>query len=169
MKRFLLVMLVASCMLSLGSCSNMARKMSRKVKLEGVENVQLISLSQLRIDFRIMNQTAYKLQLEDAEASLYYRDVCIGTMHLKECVEVPKRTESELVETYWAVEVGNPLTLLPLVGKLRKGDLSEMWVELEVKGHGGPAPVNLSYKKMPLSEFLRTFGVDPSELMNFLN
>lgn len=168
MKKSLILMLLVAAGLLMSSCSNTMQKMRRKVKLEGIEEVRPTSLSSIRIDFRIMNQTAYNLHLKDAVAHLYYRDNCIGTMRLKERVEVPKRTVSEVFPTDWAVEIGNPLSLLPILGKVRGGDLSELWVDLELEGRGGPVPVNLSREKMPLSDFLRTFGVDPNNLMNFL-
>ncbi len=168
MKQRSLLWLLVGLSLLLSSCSSTVQKMRRKVKLEGIEDVRPTSLSSVRIDFRIMNQTAYNLHLKDAVAHLYYRDNCIGTMRLKERVEVPKRTASELFTTDWAVEVGNPLSLLPILGKVRSGDLSELWVDLELEGRGGPVPVNLSREKMPLSDFLRTFGVDTDNMMNFL-
>lgn len=168
MKQRSFLWLLVGLSLLLSSCSGTVQKMRRKVKLEGIEDVRPTSLSSVRIDFRIMNQTAYNLHLKDAVAHLYYRDNCIGTMRLKERVEVPKRTASELFTTDWAVEIGNPLSLLPILGKVRSGDLSELWVDLELEGRGGPVPVNLSREKMPLSDFLRTFGVDTDNMMNFL-
>ncbi len=168
MKQRLLLWLLVGFSLLFSSCSGTVQKMRRKVKLEGIEDVRPTSLSSVRIDFRIMNQTAYNLHLKDAVAHLYYRDNCIGTMRLKERVEVPKRTASEVFTTDWAVEIGNPLSLLPILGKVRSGDLSELWVDLELEGRGGPVPVNLSREKMPLSDFLRTFGVDTDNMMNFL-
>lgn len=168
LKKLIYCSLLVLFALSLGSCSGTVQKMRRKVKLEGIEDVRPTSLSSVRIDFRIMNQTAYNLHLKDAVAHLYYRDNCIGTMRLKERVEVPKRTASEVFPTDWAVEIGNPLSLIPILGKVRSGDLSELWVDLELEGRGGPVPVNLSREKMPLSDFLRTFGVDTDNMMNFL-
>lgn len=168
LKKLIYCSLLVLFALSLGSCSGTVQKMRRKVKLEGIEDVRPMSLSSVRIDFRIMNQTAYNLHLKDAVAHLYYRDNCIGTMRLKERVEVPKRTASEVFPTDWAVEIGNPLSLIPILGKVRSGDLSELWVDLELEGRGGPVPVNLSREKMPLSDFLRTFGVDTDNMMNFL-
>ncbi|MBR5819645.1 MAG: hypothetical protein IKY68_00115 [Alistipes sp.] len=168
MKKLLKLSLLVALAFSFASCSNTMQKMRSKVKLQGVEDIRPTSLSSVRIDLRVMNKTAYNLHLKDAVANLYYRENCIGTMRLKEQVEVPKRTESEVFETYWAVEIGNPLSLLPLVAKLRSGDLSEYWVNLELEGRGGPVPVNLSREKMPLSDFLRSFGVDSKNLMNIL-
>ena len=101
MKQRSLLWLLVGLSLLFSSCSGTVQKMRRKVKLEGIEDVRPTSLSSVRIDFRIMNQTAYNLHLKDAVAHLYYRDNCIGTMRLKERVEVPKRTASELFPTDW--------------------------------------------------------------------
>lgn len=168
MKKYLPLLLAALCVLSLSSCSDTVRKMRSKVKLQGIEDVRPTSLSSVQIDFRIMNKTAYNLHLKDAVAELYYLDNCIGTMRLKERVEVPKRTESEVFETFWAVEIGNPLSLLPVLGKVRQGDLSDFWVHLDLEGRGGPVPVSLSKGKVPLTDFLRTMGVDTNNLLSFL-
>ena len=102
-------------------------------------------------------------------AHLYYRDREIGSLRLQEQVKIPRRTESEVFRSNWLVDVGNPLSLLPILGKVRQGDWSELWVDLEMEGRGGPVPVNLSREKMPLSDFLRTFGVDAESLTNIFN
>ncbi len=169
MKRWLTVSLLLAMMLSLGSCSNTMQKMRRKVQFQGIESVELTSLSTIRMDVRIKNQTAHNLHLRDAVAHLYYRDREVGSLRLQEQVEVPRRTDSEVFTSYWLVDVGNPLSLLPILGKVRGGDLSELWVDLELEGRGGPMPVNLSRGKMPLSDFLRTFGVDAKSLTNIFN
>lgn len=168
MKYRVLVVLLIAFSLGLGSCSKTVNKMRQKVALQGIEDVRVVSLSAVQIDFRIQNETAYNLHLKDAVAHLYYRDEVIGTMTLRDRVEVPHKTKSEVFPTMWNVDLGNPLKLLPILGKVRNGDLSELWVNLELEGRGGPVPVNLSRQKMPLSDFLRTFGVDATNFTNFL-
>lgn len=169
MKQWLMMSLMLAMMLSLGSCSNTVQKMRRKVQFQGIESVELTGLSTIRMDVRIKNQTAYNLHLQDAVAHLYYRDREVGSLRLQEQVKVPRRTDSDLFTSHWLVDVGNPLALLPILGKVRAGDLSELWVDLEMEGRGGPVPVNLSREKMPLSDFLRTFGVDAKSLTNIFN
>lgn len=168
-KKWLTMSLLMAVLLSLGSCSNTMQKMRRKVKFEGIESVTPTSLSTIQIEVRIKNQTAYNLYLQDAVAHLYYRDREIGSLRLQEQVKIPRRTESEVFRSNWLVDVGNPLSLLPILGKVRQGDWSELWVDLEMEGRGGPVPVNLSREKMPLSDFLRTFGVDAESLTNIFN
>ncbi|MDO4758066.1 MAG: hypothetical protein Q4A18_02235 [Rikenellaceae bacterium] len=168
MKYRILAILLVAFSLGLGSCSKSISKMRQKVALQGIEDVRVVSLSSVQIDFRIQNETAYNLHLKDAVAHLYYRDEVIGTMTLRDRVEVPRKTKSEVFSTMWNVDLGNPLKLLPILGKVRSGDLSELWVNLELEGRGGPVPVNLSRQKMPLSDFLRTFGVDVTNFTNLL-
>ena len=40
-----------------------------------------------------------------------------------------------------------------------EGDLSQVEVSYAVEGRGGPAPVKISRERMPLSDFLNTFGL----------
>lgn len=169
MKKYLYLLLAVASLLPLASCSKRVEKLQQQVRLEGIESVRLEGLTTLCLDLRVVNDSPYKLQLSDAEAHLYYRDYKIASMLLTEVVEVAKRSGSATYPTHWRVEVGNPMTLLPLLGKVREGDVSECWVQLEIEGRGGPVPINLSRQKMPLSDFLRTFGVQTEDLKNFLN
>ena len=38
----------------------------------------------------------------------------------------------------------------------------------EIEGRGGPAPLRFSREKMPLSEFLTTFGLSVQDVQNYL-
>jgi DNA-nicking Smr family endonuclease len=46
-----------------------------------------------------------------------------------------------------------------LARKVKSGDLSQVEVSYAVEGRGGPAPVKISRERMPLSDFLNTFGL----------
>ena len=51
------------------------------------------------------------------------------------------------------------LALYVLARKVKSGDLSQVEVSYAVEGRGGPAPVKISRERMPLSDFLNTFGL----------
>ena len=51
------------------------------------------------------------------------------------------------------------LRIYVLARKVKSGDLSQVEVSYAVEGRGGPAPVKISRERMPLSDFLNTFGL----------
>lgn len=166
MKRLLLYTLLLTMACTLTSCRSTIRKMRSKVKIERVEAVRIESLSSVEIDFAVQNGTAHKLHLDEAVLTLRYQDATVATMTLREKIELPRRSEL-VVTTRWWVEVKNPLAALALLPKLQQ-DVSAATVDVELKGHGGPVPVNISREKVPLSYFLNTFGVDMTAIKNLL-
>lgn len=49
---------------------------------------------------RVMNNTGYKLVLDAAEIGIYYADGRVGSVVLREAVEVPRRT-TDSFRTLW--------------------------------------------------------------------
>ena len=68
-----------------------------------------------------MNNTGYKLQLETAEIDVYYADGRVGTVVLREPVEVPRRTTGSF-RTLWRVKISDPLALYVLLRKVEAGE-----------------------------------------------
>ena len=66
----------------------------------------------------------------------------------------------------WRVRVSDPFALHALLRRLGDNDLSEVAVSFAVKGRGGPKAINISRERVPLSEFLNTFGIDLHDLKN---
>ena len=60
------------------------------------------------------------------------------------------------------------LALYVLARKVKSGDLSQVEVSYAVEGRGGPAPVKISRERMPLSDFLNTFGLTLQDVKNKL-
>ena len=114
-----------------------------------------------------MNNTGYKLQLETAEIDVYYADGRVGTVVLREPVEVPRRTTGSF-RTLWRVKISDPLALYVLLRKVEAGDLSQVGIAYALEGRGGPAPVKISRDRMPLSDFLNTFGLTLQDVKNKL-
>lgn len=70
----------------------------------------------------------------------------------------PGRT-TDSFRTLWQLKISDPLALYVLARKVKSGDLSQVEVSYAVEGRGGPAPVKISRERMPLSDFLNTFGL----------
>ena len=82
-----------------------------------------------------MNNTGYKLQLETAEIDVYYADGRVGTVVLREPVEVPRRTTGSF-RTLWRVKISDPLALYVLLRKIEAGDLSQVGIAYALEGPG---------------------------------
>ena len=54
-----------------------------------------------------MNDTGYKLVLDAAKAGVYYAGSRVGTIVLREAVEVPRRT-TDSFRTLWRLKISDP-------------------------------------------------------------
>ena len=167
MKTNLLILLCALSALMLTSCRQTAERVAQKIRFEGVESVHMESLSTVVIDFAIENGTAHRLRAEQAVAKLRYRGSEVGSMRLIEPVEVDRRSHA-VVPTRWRIELRNPLAMLSVAARVAQQEYDELTVDLSVAGSGGPVPVNISREKVPMSNFLNTFGIEPDFLTSIL-
>ena len=143
-QRYSVYVLLLAVAVSLSSCRRAVEKARRNIRFEVV--------------VRVMNDTGYKLVLDAAEMGVYYAGGRVGTVVLREAVEVPRRT-TDSFRTLWQLKISDPLALYVLARKVKSGDLSQVEVSYAVEGCGGPAPVKISRERMPLSDFLNTFGL----------
>ena len=146
MKKYLLLLMALCVAVTLSSCRKTMEKMREKVEFIGVEDVRLVGLTALEIDFSTE----------------------LGALHLSEPVTIKSRT-TDTFTSRWRIEIGNPLQLLSLASKLRNNDLSGLFVSIDVDGRGGPVPVNISRERVPLSEILSKFGADISDLSKLMH
>ena len=137
-QRYSVYVLLLAVAVSLSSCRRAVEKARRNIRFEGIERVERQGLTGAEVVVRVMNDTGYKLVLDAAEMGVYYAGGRVGTVVLREAVEVPRRTTAR---------------------KVKSGDLSQVEVSYAVEGRGGPAPVKISRERMPLSDFLNTFGL----------
>lgn len=166
MKRTLYLLLLLLLALPMTSCRGIKERMREKIRFEGIETMQLTGTSSLEIGMRIANETAYKLELNHAVATLYYKDSRVGTMTLKEPVVQPRRTTGTL-PTQWMIDLNNPLAALALVANLQQGS-NAATVSLHLEGKGGPKALTISREKMPLSDFLNIFGIKAQDLTQLI-
>ncbi len=150
------------------SCHKAIERAVEKVKFHGIESVGMEGLSALNLTAKIENGTRHTLVLDDARIRLHYDGTLVAEARLAEEVRVEGRT-SENVATRWNLRVGSPLALYVAAGRVVAGKTEGITVDLTAKGRGGPAPINISREKMPLSEFLNIFGVELKELTNLIS
>ena len=152
-QRYSVYVLLLAVAVSLSSCRRAVEKARRNIRFEGIERVERQGLTGAEVVVRVMNDTGYKLVLDAAEMGVYYAGGRVGTVVLREAVEVPRRT-TDSFRTLWQLKISDPLALYVLARKVKSGDLSQV-----EEGRGGPAPVKISRERMPLSDFLNTFGL----------
>lgn len=167
MKRLWIYTLLLAVALMAGSCRRSVEKVARKIRFEGIEHVQLQGLSSAEVIARIDNGSAYRLSLSAARMDLYYADALVGRMVLEEPVEIDRRTAASL-RTRWRLQVSDPLTLFVLYRRVKAGEYDRIALSCDIEGRGGPAPLRFSREKMPLSEFLTTFGLTVQDVQNYL-
>ena len=167
MKKILFYTFLLAVALSSVSCRRAAEKFRRNIRVEAVEKFEPHGLTGVDLTLRVMNDTGYKLALDEAKLDIYYGESCVGNIILREGVEVPRRTTMSL-PTRWQIRISDPLALYVLTKKVQEGDLSQVGVAMNIAGQGGPKKVNISRERMPVSEFLNIFGLSPDDLKNYL-
>ena len=150
MRKFLLYLLLVVTAVSMGSCRKAVEKAQRNIRFEGIEKIERQGLTGAEMVVRVMNNTGYKLVLSMAEIDVYYADGRVGTVVLREPVEVPRHT-TDSFRTLWRLKIADPMALYVLLKKAESGDLSQV-----------------SRDRMPLSDFLNTFGLTLQDVKNYL-
>ena len=167
MKKYLLYTLLLAVALTAGSCRRAVERVQRKIRLEAVEQIERQGVTGARVVVRVKNDSRYNLALSSAELGLYYGNACVGWIVLSEPVALARRTTKPIV-TSWRLKISDPLSLYLLARSVKKGDYAQVGISCAVEGRGGPAPVKFSLEKMPLSEFLNTFGLTIQDVENYL-
>lgn len=167
MKRILLYLTLACVLVISGSCRKAAEKARKNIRIEAVEKFELHGMTGADVVLRVMNDTGYKLSVESAQLDLFYSGSLVGTVRLREGVELDRRTTAS-VAMQWQLRVEDPLSLFVVMQKIKQNDLADVAVSYAVKGRGGPAKINISREMVPASEFLNTFGLTLQNLGNYL-
>ena len=162
---FLHAGLLGAAVLALSSCRKVEERLAERIRLEAVERIEPLGPTSAEVVVRVKNATRHTLGLEADELTSYCGESRVGTLVLQEPVEVPRRTTGSY-PTRWRLKVADPLALYVLVRKVQAGALDAVDVSCTARGRGGPAAVKISRERMPLSEFLNTFGVSIHELEN---
>lgn len=167
MKKTIFLFFVLAAALSMTSCRKAVEKARRNIRIEAVEKVERHGLSGFDLVLRVMNNTGYKLVLHSAEVDVFYGESRVGRITLRESAEAPKHATTSVC-TQWQLRISDPLALYMLAKKLDRGDAADVYVSYAAEGRGGPAPVNISQEKVPLSVFLNNFGLSVQDLGKYL-
>jgi len=128
-QRYSVYVLLLAVAVSLSSCRRAVEKARRNIRFEGIERVERQGLTGAEVVVRVMNDTGYKLVLDAAEMGVYYAGGRVGTVVLREAVEVPRRT-TDSFRTLWQLKISTS----GRAGALRAGPEGE--VGRSVAGRG---------------------------------
>jgi len=151
----------------LTSCRRAAEKASEKIRIEEVERIEPHGLTGWDMVLRVRNDSGYKIKLEKVSFDVFFNSSPVLGIELVEPVEMPRHTTGSFT-TRWNARICNPLALYVFARRIRQNDLSAASVSFAIEGRGGPASINISQEKMPLSDFLNTFGIDLQDMKNLL-
>lgn len=171
MKRWLVVLFLAALLPAFVSCrrgDGRAARPVRSVGIEAVEGIDLHGLAGADLTLLVRNGSRMRLALYDADLELCLNDTPVAGMRLAQEVFVPRRSVQRVV-LRWDFRLDDPLTLYALSRRLGRGEAAGVTVNLRAAGRSGPAPVHIRRDGVPLSDFLRIFGIDTDELKNYLN
>lgn len=149
------------------SCRRAVERAGERIRVEGIDRIQLHGLSGADLTLRVRNDNRFGIQLQEASLELWYGGAYVGTISLREGAEVPRRSLG-LVVTRWRFRVADPLALYALSRRVAGCRPDGIEVSFRVKGRGGPASVNIREERMPLSDFLRIFGLTCEKLNQYL-
>lgn len=164
LRRSLWTLLLLFLALSFGSCRQAIRRSAEKIRIDSVERIVPRGLTGIEATLHVTNGSAHRLRLDAARFDLYRRESRLGSIRLVQPVALEKHTAESLM-TRWKIEVEDPLLLLAAAADLRSGRWDDLYVSCRIEGKGGPAPVNIFRERVPLSDFLTTFGLTKQDLV----
>lgn len=162
------LLLVGMVMAGTVSCRRAAERAGERIRIESVEQVKLYGLSGADLTLRVRNDNRFGLVLQEAGIDLWYGGRSVGSISLREQIFVPRRCVESVVSR-WRFSVDDPFALYLLARRIAENDPSRIEVAFRVKGRGGAASVNIREERMPLSDFLRIFGLNCEKLNQYLD
>lgn len=164
-KIFLFLLCLALCG-GQTSCRRKMEKARENIRVEAVERVEMYALTGLEIVLRVRNDTGYKLLLNKASLDVFVGEAFVAGAELCDPVGADRYSLGS-VATRWRLRISDPIAAYALVRRIRQNDIAPVSVSFAVQGRGGPVPVNICREKVPLSEFLNTFGVKSEDLKKY--
>lgn len=163
-KNVLLSIALILLALTFGSCQRTAEEAIQKIRIEAVEDFRLSGLTNAEMVLRIANDTRHKIKLDEAELTILYKERPTIALQLQEGIKINKRT-TESIATRWKLK-GEALPMMLVMRTIRNDDPSQIQVSFRIGGHSGLVGFDISQEKMPLSDFLPTFGLTWQEFKN---
>lgn len=166
-RRMCVAVLVLAVTLGLPSCRRAVERAQRDIAVERVVEVARLGSAGAAVTLRVRNDSRRTLRLDEARFGLYLAGGLAAEFLLHEPVRVEPRTTTDC-RSIWRVKVEDPMAYYALQRRIRAGAGDRIEISVRITGRGGGVPVKISRERMPLSEFLNTFGVTIEDLENFL-
>ncbi len=144
--------LIICITLTLCSCSS---SLSRKVSIEGYDNLSIMGMSGAKIDLDLRNESSRKIKVKELQLTLREGDRVIGKAVLKEEVELPKRTPLVTQTTLWRFEQINVIAALAASKRLFDNDKNATFtVDIEGRAKISLATREFEQRGVPLRTIL---------------
>lgn len=150
----------------LPSCRGAVERAWQEMAVEQVVEVVRRGSAGAAVTLRLRNDSRHTLRLNEVRLDLYLAGARVAEWRLHEPVRIPDRTTADY-RTLWRLSSDDPMAYYALERKIRGGEADRIEVEALVRGRAGVARINFSTERMPLSDFLNTFGATIEELENF--
>lgn len=113
-QRYSVYVLLLAVAVSVSSCRRAVEKARRNIRFEGIEKVERQGLTGAEVVVRVMNDTGYKALCSMRRRRAFTMPGSrVGTIVLREAVEVPRRT-TDSFRTLWRLKISDPLALYVL-------------------------------------------------------
>ncbi len=159
MLRPLHIALLLAVVAVLGGCD---RYLAREVRIDAT-HAKVYATAGADVTFRVINRGDRPLRFDGAELRLIYEGGEVLHATLRDTVAAAHRRESE-VRTRWRLRIPDRAALYAVGRKLQRAETQGMTVALALR-----VCVDGRMKKydrrMPLSDFLNTFGLRPEDLL----
>lgn len=159
--------LALAVLLPLPSCRRAVERARRDVAVERIVEVARLGSAGAVVTLHVRNDSRRTLRLDAARFELFLAGGRAAELRLHEPVRIPGHTTADC-RTVWRLRVEDPGAYYALGRKIRAGELDRISVTVQAEGRGGGIPVKISRERMPLSEFLNTFGATIGDIENFL-
>ncbi len=157
-KRSLLTL--ALILLAIGSTMAMMvvmTKVSKQVKVVGIERIELKGMSAILIVVDIDNGSNYDLTMSDASADLMLEGRKIGSIEQVEPI-TSYSMKRESVRSLWRLQNIDPMTMLLLSGKILQNDFTGLTMDYRSVVQAGKYSHDFVDTDVDISKFLTIFN-----------
>lgn len=168
MRRLAAVAVAAVVVLGVASCSGAVERARREVAVEQVVDAARRGSAGAVVTLRIRNDSRRNLRVDDLRVELYLAGGRAAVWQLHEPLNIPRRTSADL-RTLWRLRSDDPMAWYALERRIRSGEIAS--IEVAAEGSVRVAwwkKVKFSSERVPLSDFLNTFGATIDDLEKFL-
>lgn len=151
---------------ALPACRVAVERARQEFAVERLDEVARLGSAGAAVTIRVRNDSRRSLRLDEVCVDLYLAGGRAAVWQLHEPVRIPRRTTADY-RTRWRLECDDPMAYYALERKIRSGQTDRIEAALSVRGRAGVVRVNFLTERMPLSDFLNTFGATLEDLEHF--